>query len=578
MAGTPVSLNAIVGLVQTGQLQAAIHACDTALQAEPDAPELLHLRGLLFTLSDQPAAAIPFINRAIGTRPQPKYWSNLGNALWATDRLDEAERAYRNAIALDEGFGDAWFNLGKLLLHTGRLPEAADALEHVTRINPDVRTWKMLGEAYGQLEQFMEARQAYERAFAASPRDPDIAALLADCLEKENRLEDARRMVETALAGHPEHYLGNMIMAILERRAGRAGEARARLLAMPDSSLPVRLQVQREHELGVLYDLANEYDSAYACFARAKSLQASIPSFGQADRDRYLSRLERLIELDYSWLAERRSPADDGMASPIFIVGFPRSGTTLLNQILNGHPQLHVMEETPLLGILEERLTEMQVAYPAGLATLPGEQARALRLEYFDLVRTAHPRWDGKRRLVDKLPLNISRLPLAALLFPESRVLLALRHPYDACLSGFMQLFSANDAMANFADLQSAALMYDRVFTLWEKLRASLPLPWMPVKYEDLVADPEAQLRSVMKFLGLPWTQALLDHTSTIGKRGRIKTPSYEQVARPIHRRSVGRWISYASHFESLTPLLLRHVEAWGYETTVPPEQRERDE
>lgn len=568
-----MSLDSIVGLAQTGQLEAAIHACDAALQAEPDAPELLHLRGLLFTLSDQPAAAIPFINRAIGSRPQPKYWSNLGNALWATDRLDEAERAYRNAIALDEGFGDAWFNLGKLLLHTARLPEAADALEHVTRINPDVRTWKMLGEAYRQLEQFMEARHAYERAFAASPRDPDIAALLADCLEKENRLEDARRMVETALASQPEHYLGNMVMAILERRAGRAGEARARLLAMPDSSLPVRLRVQREHELGVLYDMANEYDSAYACFARAKSLQASIPSFGQADRERYLSRLERLIELDYSWLAERRSPADDGMASPIFIVGFPRSGTTLLNQILNGHPQLHVMEETPLLAILEDRLTEMQVAYPAGLATLPGEQARALRREYFDLVRTAHPLWDGKRQLVDKLPLNISRLPLAALLFPGARVLLALRHPYDACLSGFMQLFSANDAMANFANLQSAALMYDRVFTLWEKVRASLPLPWMPVKYEDLVADPEAQLRSVMKFLGLPWTQALLDHTSTIGKRGRIKTPSYEQVARPIHRRSVGRWISYASHFESLTPLLLRHVEALGYETTpVPPE------
>jgi tetratricopeptide (TPR) repeat protein len=420
MAGIPVSLDSIVGLAQSGQLEAAIRACDAALQAEPDAPELLHLRGLLFTLSDQPAAAIPFINRAIGAGPQPRYWSNLGNALWATDRLDEAERAYRNAISLDEGFGDAWFNLGKLLLHTGRLPEAAEALEHVTRINPDVRTWKMLGETYGQLEQFMEARQAYERAFAASPCDPDIAALLADCLEKENRLEDARRMAETTLAIHPEHYLGNMIMAILERRAGRAGEARARLLAMPESSLPVRLQVQREHELGVLYDLATDYGSAYACFARAKSLQASIPSFGQADRDRYLSRLERLIELDYSWLAERRSPPDDGMASPIFIVGFPRSGTTLLNQILNGHPQLHVMEETPLLGILEDRLTEMQVDYPAGLATLPGEQARALRLEYFDLVRTAHPQWDGKRQLVDKLPLNISRLPLAALLFPEA--------------------------------------------------------------------------------------------------------------------------------------------------------------
>ncbi|HKQ23894.1 MAG TPA: sulfotransferase [Burkholderiales bacterium] len=567
-----INLNPIINLAQTGQIEAACQACDTSLESEPNSPELLHLRGLLFTLSNKPDEAIGFINRAIEYHPQPKYWSNLGNALSATGRLDEAERAYRNAIALDATFGDAWFNLGKLLLLRERPLEGAEALEHAVRLNPaEGQAWKTLGDTYDQLRRFDETRQAYERAFASTPYDADLPALIAYCLERENRLDDARRMVEVTLASQPEHNLGNLVVAILDRRTGRAAEARTRLIAMTDSGLPLRLQVLREHELGVLDDRADAYDSAYMHFARAKSLQASIPAFGQANRERYLSRLERLIELDYSWLAERRNSPDDGMSDPIFIVGFPRSGTTLLNQILNGHPQLHVMEEAPLLRVLEHQLTEMQIPYPTGLATLADAQVRALRLQYFDLVRTAHPEWDGKKRLVDKLPLNISRLPLASRLFPEARVLLVLRHPYDACLSGFMQLFSPNDAMAGFFDLRSAAQMYDRVFTLWDKVRASLPLPWMPVKYENLIVDPEGQMRAVIQFLGLPWTAALLDHTRTLEKRGRINTPSYQQVARPLHSESLGRWVSYASYFKPLESLLERHVKAWDYDTAPMP-------
>jgi hypothetical protein len=153
-------------------------------------------------------------------------------------------------------------------------------------------------------------------------------------------------------------------------------------------------------------------------------------------------------------------------------------------------------------------------------------------------------------------------------------VVLALRHPYDACLSGFMQLFAGNDAMANFADLRSAALMYDRVFTLWEKVSAAMLLPWMPLRYEDLISDPENQMRALIGFLGLPWTRALLDHTSTVAQRRRINTPSYQQVARPLHRESLGRWVHYARHFEPLEPLQRRHLEAWGYE--APPAVSEK--
>jgi hypothetical protein len=225
------------------------------------------------------------------------------------------------------------------------------------------------------------------------------------------------------------------------------------------------------------------------------------------------------------------------------------------------------MEELPVMSTLQDQLADEMPDYPASLATLPAAQARALRRQYFELVHVAHPQWDGKKRLVDKLPLNFTRLPLIVRLFPRAQILLALRHPYDACLSGFMQNFTHNDAMANFDDLRSAALMYDKVFTLWDKLRTSLPLPWLPVKYEDLVHDPEQQTRAITRFLGLPWSAALLRHADTVKERGHISTPSYQQVARSIHRESLGRWIGYSSYFEPLQPLLRRHLKAWNYDT-----------
>lgn len=561
----------IVKLAQSGQIEAASRACDSALNADPGNPELVHLRGLLFTLSGSPGEAIPFIRRAIASGPQPKYWSNLGNALAATNRFEEAEHAFRQAIELDANFGDAWFNLGRLLLHCGRVPEAAGVLEQVVRLDPsDDQAWMQLGHTYQKFGQFAEATDAYCKAFESNPRNPEIAALTADALERENRLDEARRAAEAALTLQPGHGVASLVMAVLERRAGRPEDARARLLAMPDSVLPLPVQTRREHELGVLDDRASAHESAYAHFARAKALQASIPNADREDGGRFLARLDRLIETDYSWLAEGGDVPDDGMADPVFIVGFPRSGTTLLNQLLNGHPDLHVMEETPVLAVLERRLADMQIAYPTGLAGLTNAQVGALRLQYFDFVRLAHPDWNGKKRLVDKLPLNIGRLPLAARLFPRAHVVLALRHPYDACLSGFMQLFTGNDAMANFADLRSAALMYDRVFTLWEKVSAAMLLPWMPLKYEDLINDPEDRMRALIGFLGLSWTTALLDHTSTVAQRRRINTPSYQQVARPLHRESLGRWIHYARHFEPLEPLLRRHLEAWGYDAPPP--------
>jgi len=564
---TANDLDSIIKLAQGGELQAASQACDAALGSEPDRPELLHLRGLLFTLSGRPDDAVPLINRAISLGPQPKYWSNLGNAFLATGAPDQAEHAYRKAIELDPAFVDAWFNLGRLFQDSGRLGEAADALEQTTRLVPvDNQAWKILGDVYQKLDRVSAARQAYEQAFALTPQNLELAALIAYCLERENRLDEARRLLELTLAKLPDHPLGSIVMAILERRSGQSEAARARLLAMSESRLSLPLRVQREHELGVLDDRAHQPESAFGHFARAKALQREDPKYGQVDGRRFLERLDRLIGLDYSWLSQCTRPIADGLTDPIFIVGFPRSGTTLLNQILYAHPDLDVMEELPVLSTLQDQLADGLPDYPASLATLPDEQSRALRRQYSDLVHVAHPQWDGKKRLVDKLPLNFTRLPLIVRLFPRAQILLALRHPYDACLSGFMQNFASNDAMANFDDLRSAALMYDKVFSLWDKLRASLPLPWLPVKYEDLVHDPEQQTRAITRFLGLPWSAALLRHADKVKERGHISTPSYQQVARPVHRESLGRWVSYAPHFKPLEPLVLRHLKAWGYD------------
>jgi hypothetical protein len=259
------------------------------------------------------------------------------------------------------------------------------------------------------------------------------------------------------------------------------------------------------------------------------------------------------------WYASWRRDPLPPVRSPVFLLGFPRSGTTLLDTLLMGHPQVQVLEERPPIARVEQEL--------GGLDALPSLSAAdiaRLRSVYFEEAA----RWLPLREdalLVDKFPLHLNKVPIIHRLFPEARFVLALRHPMDALLSCFITNFRLNSAMANFLDLDNAAWVYDKSFGFWEQCRALFGVACREVVYERIVEDREAELRPLFEFLGLPWTEQVLDHQRTAASRAVITTASYSQVTEPIYTRSRGRWERYRPWLEPVLPVMQPWVERYGY-------------
>ena len=260
------------------------------------------------------------------------------------------------------------------------------------------------------------------------------------------------------------------------------------------------------------------------------------------------------------WASSWRKAELDDRPSPAFLVGFPRSGTTLLDTILMSHPSTEVLEEEPTLVHATEAL--------GGFDAIPDASAdmiKRARDAYFETARKLTPLDPGKL-LIDKNPLSMNYVPVIRRLFPDAKIILALRHPCDVVLSCYITNFQPNNAMANFLSLDTAAELYDLTFSYFEKARELLQPAVHTVVYENIVADRDRELRPLLDFLGLEWDERLLDHQTTAKKRGHIKTASYAQVVEPIYTRSAGRWVNYRKHLEPVIPTLLPWVEKFGYE------------
>jgi hypothetical protein len=245
-------------------------------------------------------------------------------------------------------------------------------------------------------------------------------------------------------------------------------------------------------------------------------------------------------------------------------VGFPRSGTTMLETMLDAHPKLASMDERAFIQDVVDEMHRMGFAYPVGLGELDDAQCARLRTTYANLVKT-QARVDPNLRLVDKNPLNIMRLPLIVRLFPKAKIILALRHPCDVVLSNFMQTFRAPAYIAMCATIESTAQGYADTFDFWIDQAGVLSPDVLELRYEDVVHDIDAQSRRIADFIGIDWDERMVNFHERAKDRGFIGTPSYQQVVEPINRRGVARWEKYREYLEPAIPILRRHIERWNY-------------
>ena len=481
---------------------------------------------------DSEKAAAAWRNVAVAAPRDWRSWSNLGNAFAALGRWGEAADAYLQACQLNPAEESVSANAVAALLHHGR------ALQfHV---------------------QFDEAEAAFRRAYEIAPANREVVLHLGIALERANRLDELVALLETAAAAGLGKEQLAYLWAVLARREKQFAEAHRLLMKADPDEEPIRWHSLRAKLADALGNSAEAFAAASAM--NRASIAETVPSEGVEDWQRksaqYRADLHDLARMITAEWAAKVPLLKEPMSRRLsFLLGFPRSGTTLLDTFLMGHPEVEVLEEKQLVG----RAADV-VGGSLNLAGAPIERLRKARATYFGLLNE-HVGADFAGLVVDKFPLDMATAPIIEAVFPGSPLIFAQRHPCDVVLSGFMQPIG----IVNFSDIAAAADYYDAMMSIWTAARESLQLKVHDVVYEDFVADPEAVLRPLVAFLGLEWDDRLLDHQRAARERGTIVTPSYDQVTEPVTNRAVGRWKRYAEQMKPALPILLPWAERLGY-------------
>jgi tetratricopeptide (TPR) repeat protein len=562
-------------LQQQNRLEEAAAEYQAVLKTAPDNTTVLCNLGLTLRGLGRLDAALEHLSRAVQIDPaNADSHNNLGTVLQDLGRYPDALQSYQNAVASNGEHTTFQSNLGLVLMKLDRLDEAEEVFRAVLRLDPDhLVARESLATVLRQLHRPDESITVYQSIAERFPDRLDVKARLAHLYEMTQQRIEAREIAEQVVLADPRHVLGNVVLARLERQSRQFDDAEARLQAVVNSSNDSENSAHLADawfELGQTLDRMGRYDDAFGAFRSGN--RCAQPSAGQiAIRPEVVQSMVRRLR---EWVTTERvagwpaDPPDDGQPAHCLFVGFPRSGTTLAEQMLSCHPALVTSDELPLLQPLMANLPERfghRVTYPECIEELEEEAILELREHYWTNVRKYLGETNRDQVVIDKLPLNLIQLALVRRLFPEARILVALRDPRDVCLSCFTHFFEANQAMAYFNDLESTAEFYQSVMDLWLHYRTTLELNYLEYRYEDLIEDPESTLRRILQFLGVTWDERVLSYFErNPGKY--ISTPSYHDVTQPIYRRSKGRFHNYRAQLSPILPILRPYIDTYGYQ------------
>jgi tetratricopeptide (TPR) repeat protein len=607
----------MVAAWQAGRFEQVIALAGRAHAEAAGDEQVLALLGMSQQQTGRHAQAMATFERLSRMRPDVSaYWNNLGVACRHAGDPVAAEHALLTAKSLAPRDADVHFNLGLLYIGQRRWPQAREALLDAVQLAPQhvearlraAHACHMCGDSDGE-------EAMLEQAGDWPPQPAAQALVLAAMLSAQGRLEEAlgvlvqARLPESSAADPLRLRITAQRVALYERN-NLLGDAQRELRQLPLAgldALPVgaeqaRVEGWRAHavvamregrhaDAAALYrrvlDAAGDAEvRAAAAFGLAVALdrQARHHDAWQTVELAHAAQMELVREVAPELLAPDSQPLPmaaksvdaNGFAawkplagpssrhSPVFVIGFPRSGTTLLEQMLDAHPDFRSMGERGHVYNLIERMEHAGQRYPDDLADLAQDDADQLRAVYDGLVRRVLPDL-GQRRLVDKNPLNMLCLPMILRLYPAARIILCLRHPCDVLLSCSMQSFRSPAFMVMCSSLPRLARGYAQAFEqCCGHLDVFAPkmLEW---RYESVVADFEGSVARLGEYLDVEDAAPMLDFARHAGAKRFIDTPSYAQVTQPVSNAAVGHWRDYLEQFEPVLPILRPWIERFGY-------------
>lgn len=529
-----VMLREVLRLAQANDLGNAGAIARNALASGFEHPLLLNVQATCLELEGRFPEALPLLERAVALAPD--------------------NMPVRNALALC----------------LQRLDRPAEALQHTERVlrrHPELGfVHANKGNALIALGHLSRARVSHLRALELEPDNISALASLAAIATHRGNHEEARSWAQQALAIAPHFADAVIILATADLEAGELDRAESllrELLANPGVALLGKARANGV--LGDVLDARGHYTEAFSAYTqRNDALRRIYDGFTKRTRlGIYATQLLATLRDTATQYSERRwvqSSAD--IAEHVFLLGFPRSGTTLLEIVLEGHPQVVSLDEHELL--IDAVGHFMGNAHDlSALARASESELQAFRQRYWQRVHEAEGHVRGKV-FVDKYPMNTLKLPLIVRLFPAAKILFACRDPREVALACFRRRFRMNPATYELLTLESAVALYDATMMLADVMRPMFGTDWHVVRYESLMADFEGQMRAICDFLGLEWMAGMEDFATRARRRER-STPSTAQLARGLDRSAPVHWKHYRAALEPVLPILEKWVGRFGY-------------
>jgi tetratricopeptide (TPR) repeat protein len=553
--------------------------CEDHVQTLPNDPDGYRYLSQIHAILGEFDQACRVANRALELAPQDsRAWSDLGRVHVLSGNLSAGITCFEESVKCDSGYADGWHNLGLALKQSGEQQHAFEALKKALLLDPErADSYLCLGNLLVDAEQLDDAIGCFERAIKYNPAMAGAHYRLAQELHHRGEVERAESVFRRSLTVDLDDVTGWMGLAqtledlgqaeaalgcyrnVLQRQAGHTLALNRYLSLVKDEeglawieqmeAALDRSENAEEAKALIGYGLAKFYDRhdrfSAAAHAGVRANAARRKLSGAFDRKALCMRVDAIVRTYTAEFFAQRHNFGVETDQPVFIVGLPRSGTTLTEQILSAHPLLHGAGELPDLAKLAiQSLPEGGVPWRAALG-LNAQTAQQLADEYLHTLRrktAASP-----IRISDKQPLNFFHLAFVALLFPHARIIHCTRNVRDTALSIWMENFNVDQEYAtDFSDLAYFISEYQRLMAHWQIV---LPLKIWEMRYEETVADLDGQAKRLIKFLDVPWdAQCLNFHQADRA----VQTPSRWQVRQPIYTRSVNRWQRYREYLPAL--------------------------
>ena len=481
------------------------------------------------------------------------------------NNLDKANELYNRVLKAFPNDLATLNNIGNIYKEQKKYKLAMDYYNKALSINnDDIITNFNLALLYHLLDHFKDAIDLYNKIIKINPSHIRSYINLMEIYDKTNNEIDLENIILSYESSLKKRSEISLYKSRLYLRRKKYQEVISVLEEINFKDDQIYLEQLRVFTLGKAYDYLKKPDNAFKNFSESNKIDFKMKN-KKINKNLYLKKIEKRQEYFQNYKPKNKRRLSEKNEGPFFMVGFPRSGTTLLDTILRSHSSIEVIEEKPLVETLVRNLDLLSQNNFNNLEKISGKQINNIKDIYLKDLNINISKKNDEKILIDKLPLNLIYIGEILKVFPNSKFIFSLRHPCDCVLSCFMQNFKMNNAMANFLNIEDSANLYNSTMKLWETYLSNFNINYIEVKYEDLVDNFNETIFSILKFLKLPWDDSVLKFNKTAKDRFQIKTPSYDQVIQPIYKSATNRWKLYEKQLSKVYPTLKPWIKKFNY-------------